>query len=80
MVLRKKDYKNMDKFLETRNAQRKRYYQKTQGFKRKKWESKEIETILISDMTDPELSALLSRSVQSIQAMRCKMKKEELYD
>lgn len=70
MVLRKANYKDKEKLLTTRNAQRKRYYKQTQGFAPRKWTEEEVELLLESDMSDRELSDFISRSVASIQLKR----------
>lgn len=71
---RKKEYKDMDKFKKTRNAQRKRYYKKTQLYKRKCWNIKEDILVLKHEITDTELSYMIHRSVSAIQKRRCRLK------
>ena len=77
MSLRSKSYKDKTKLLHTRNEQRKRYYKKTQKHIPKKWEDEEVELLFNCEMTDTKLSNYLQRSVQSIQAKRCKCNKEK---
>jgi len=75
MVLRKENYRDMDKFNETRYEQRKRYYQKSQKYEPKIWSDAEIEEILNPEIPDSELSKILCRSVGAIQGKRCNIKK-----
>ena len=76
-MLRKENYRDMEKYLKTRNAQRLRYYRKTQGGKNtgKLWTRDEIDMIMEKKHSDTELSKLLARSVGTIQAMRSRIKK-----
>jgi len=77
MVLRSKDYVDRERLVKTRNAQRNRYYRKTQGHKPRRWSDEEIELILVSEKTDTQLAYELNRSVKSIQVKRSKTKKME---
>lgn len=72
---RKSGYADIEKWRTTCRRQRKKYYGKTQGYERRKWTQKEIEMVLARDMTDMELSALIHRSVQSIQIKRTRLLK-----
>ncbi len=72
---RKKLYASQEKARITCNKQRKRYYKKTQKYKPRSWTDEENEQVLAHMMTDHELSDLLCRSVEAIQAQRCKLKK-----
>jgi hypothetical protein len=77
MPLRANQYKDKEKLRITRNAQRKRYYNKTTNiYKRRKWTTEDIQLILNSNLTDMELSKLIERSVPSIQVKRNKIRKE----
>jgi macrodomain Ter protein organizer (MatP/YcbG family) len=76
MTLRSNRYADKEKLRITRNAQRKRYYNKTSTHTRKKWTDNEIELLFNNDLNDHELSDLLKRSVQSIQLKRCRVNKE----
>ena len=76
MTLRKENYRDMERFIETRNAQRLRYYRKTQKYDKRPWEEEDVRLILESELTDRELSKLLERSMQSIQAKRHIVKRE----
>lgn len=77
-MLRKKFYKDMDKFRRTRNAQKHRYYGKTQNAANRcmSWTENELDAIMRKEKTDMEISAEIGRSVKAIQVMRCKMKKK----
>lgn len=77
MTNRKELYSDMDRFVKTRNAQRLRYYRKTQGHGRRLWTSEEIDMLMTSTMTDMELSDVIKRSVQAIQIKRNRLKKSE---
>lgn len=74
-MLRKKFYKDMDRFRRTANAQRKRYYARTANAKNghQRWTEKEIEIVMAHEKPDREISAEIGRSVQAIQVMRSKM-------
>ena len=73
---RKKYYKDMKKFVDTRNRQKTRYYGKTSRSENyyQKWTEKEITIIMKHECTDTEISKILGRSVASIQTMRSKIK------
>jgi len=63
-----------------RNAERLRYYNKHRLNKVNVgavWVERECRMVLEHRYTDVELSRLLGRTVQSIQALRCKLKKQE---
>lgn len=75
MALRGKDYKDKDKLLSTRNAQRKRYYKQTQGHPPRRWEEWEIKLIEVEELADRDIAVLLKRSVQAIQLKRYKLKR-----
>ena len=72
---RKKSYADLERWRSTCRRQRKKYYGKTQGYERREWTQKEIEMVLARDMADMELSALIHRSVQSIQIKRSRLLK-----
>lgn len=80
MVLRQDKYVDTDKFRKTRNAQRERYYSKTNGYARHPWTIEEMDLIMTSSFTDTELSDRVKHSVNAIQVMRCKIKKMEAKD
>lgn len=61
---------------ETKRKYRRNNYRKTQGYERRSWTLKEIDMVLAHEIPDRELSAKIHRSVQSIQLMRYRMKKE----
>ncbi len=66
--------KNPDKVSE----QKRRYYSKTRDVVRSghRWTAWEVEVVLTSQKTDRELSQELERSMQAIQVMRSKAKRE----
>ena len=78
MVLRSKQYKDLDKLRKTRNAQKKRYFSKTAKYKPRRWTDIEDVIVLEHKTTDTEMSRLIERSVKAIQVRRVKLKKMEL--
>ena len=76
-MLRKKEYRDLEKFKKTAREQKRRYYGKTQNAKNRgqSWSWSEIERIMKRDKTDMELSIEIGRSVKSIQVMRSKVNK-----
>lgn len=77
MVLRAKNYKNLDRLRKTRQAQAKRYFDKTAIYKSRRWTDVEDVIVLEHKKTDMDLSKLLQRSVKAIQVRRVKLKKWE---
>lgn len=78
---RRHTYKDQDKARKTCNAQRMRYYQKTQDAinSGQRWSDEETELVMKHEMTDTEISKAIGRSVQAIQLRRYKqMKKREV--
>lgn len=77
--MKRKGYKDIDKWRKANNAQRKRYYQKSQNAKnsKKPWTQRDIDLVMEHKMLDSELSKLIGRSVLAIQRMRCKQKKRK---
>ena len=75
MPNRKKSYKDMVRFTKTRNAQRKRYYDKTALYEPSSWTSEQDKLVLEHSLSDTELSTLIGHSVGAIQVRRCKLKK-----
>lgn len=74
MPNRRKAYVDMEKYRKTRNAQRKRYYEKTRKYDRRSWTEAEDILVLRHCMTDTELSNMIKRSVCAIQNRRAKLK------
>lgn len=73
MTCRKEQYRDLDKFRRTIQAQKKRYYAKTaQG--RSPWHEWQDDLILKHEMTDHELSELVGHSVKAIQIRRSRLK------
>ena len=77
-MLRRSNYKDMEKYRKTRNAQKRRYYHKTAFSEnsKKHYRADELSMILEHKYTDSELSILLGRSVGSIQTKRRRLKRE----
>ena len=75
MPNRKNLYNDMERFRETRNVQRKRYYSKTAGYPPRPWTLEEDKVVLEHSITDTALSQIISRSVGAIQKRRCRLKK-----
>lgn len=77
------NYADKEKMRNTRNAQRKRYYSKTQHAPNhySRWTIKELNMVEAHEISDMELSKKIGRSVSSIQGMRSKIKnnKEKYY-
>lgn len=59
MPNRKENYVDMEKFRETRNAQRKRYYAKTAKYKSRRWTIEEDKKVLAHTVSDTELSSYI---------------------
>lgn len=66
---------DQEKAKELRNNQRRKYYRKTAGYKPRSWTIHEQELLFNSNLTDPQLSALIHRSVAAIQIQRSKLKR-----
>ena len=71
-MLRKSNYRDMEKYKKTKREQQKRYYHKTQDAlnKRKHWDDEETDLVIKHEISDTELSKLLKRSVKAIQLRR----------
>ena len=80
MPNRKKRYKDMERFRETRYSQRKRYYAKTAGYTPHPWTLEEDKLVLEHSVTDTALSQIIGRSVSAIQHRRCRLKKASKKD
>lgn len=74
-MLRKKDYRDLQKWKNTARLQRKRYYAKTALYAPRPWTAKEEQLVLEHTIPDSELSPLIQRSVSAIQNKRHKLKK-----
>ena len=75
MPNRKNGYRDMEKFLKTRNAQRQRYYNKTAIYKPSRWTFEQDMMVLEHTIPDSKLSAIIKHSVRAIQHRRCILKK-----
>lgn len=73
----KNGYTDIDKYKQTRNAQRKRYYKKTANYEKRSWTEEENKRVLDHNISDTELSSEIKRSVQSIQIQRSRLKKKK---
>ena len=71
-MLRKSNYRDMEKYKKTKREQQKRYYHKTQDAPNSKnyWTDEETEMIMNKTVSDTELSHILGRSVKAIQRKR----------
>ena len=69
------NYVDLEKCRITRNAQRKRYYKKTQLYEKRAWTILEDELVLAHEVCDSVLSKQLGRSIQSIQVRRSRLLK-----
>lgn len=76
MPNRRKRYKDMEKFRKTRNAQRKRYYDKTSIYPPSRWTAEQDEKVLEHSITDSELSKIIGHSVRAIQHRRSRLKRQ----
>lgn len=74
-MIRKDKYKDIDKYRNTRNAQKRRYYSRTQCG-RNPWTFRQDMMVLEHSMTDTELSAVIGHSVKAIQERRHRLKKD----
>lgn len=73
-MLRKSDYRDLDRWRKTKNAQCKRYYDKT-VCGRSGWTEDQDKLVLQHDITDTELSKLIGHSVKAIQVHRSRLKR-----
>ena len=82
MPNRKSEYRDMNKFKETRYKQRLRYYRRFQNAPNKgaRWSDEDINLVLAHEFPDRELSKLLGRSIASIQICRARHKEVENKD
>ena len=77
-MLRKSNYRDLDKWKTRCREQKRRYYSKTQYARNGnvKWTEEENNLVLQHNITDTELSKLIGRSVASIQTQRSVLKKK----
>lgn len=78
-MLRKIEYKDIERFKETRNKQKKRYNDKSLQYatnKGKRFTKEEIQRIIKHEIPDMELARELGRSYSSIITARNKYKGE----
>ena len=75
MPNRKNQYRDKDKYKKTRDAQKKRYYDKTAIYQRNSWNSQQDKLVLEHSISDTELSKIIGHSVKAIQIRRSRLKK-----
>lgn len=77
-MLKKENYKDLNKWRKSKNRQRNRYYRKSQKAENsgETWTKKEEDLVMAHSMTDTELSKKIGRSVGAIQKCRCKIKSQ----
>ena len=78
---RKREYKDLDKWVKTKKRQAKRYYKKhSQNATNSKqgYTIEEINMIMQHEISDVELSKKIGRSVRAIQVKRAKINKKQL--
>lgn len=75
MANRKNSYADMERFRETCNAQKRRYYAKTSIYEPSPWTYEHDEMVLKHSITDTELSKKIHHSVKAIQQRRYRLKK-----
>ena len=76
-MLRKENYKDLNKWRDSKNRQRKRYYKKTQNAVNGQeiWTKEDEALVMAHSMSDTELAGLIGRSVGAIQKRRHLIKK-----
>jgi hypothetical protein len=76
-MLRKKDYKDLTKYHETKREQQARYRNKNGAstYKIRGWTIEEDKLVMQQSMPDSELSKLIKRSLGSIQTRRWNLRK-----
>lgn len=81
-MLRKKGYKDMNRYKVTKRQQQKRWRERTGSFLhgRRRWSDAEIELLLDQSISDRELSEKIERSVDAIYTMRSKLRRLENAD
>ena len=77
--MRKDNYRDLQKYRETRKKQRKRYYNKTSYlYEGRRWTPEEDDMVMAHISSDTVLSERLHRSVQAIQRRRWMLKKKKM--
>lgn len=76
-MIRRKAYKDQDRFRRYRNRYKKRYNAKRDysGGKKIRWSTDEDKIVLAHEMTDTEIAKMLKRSINAIQVRRVLLKK-----
>lgn len=72
-MLRKEQYRDLNKYYNTKRRQQRRYYRQTVCGP-KKWTEDEDALVLLHVMTDRELSAKIGHSMAAIQKRRTRLK------
>ena len=75
-MIRKEQYRDMEKYKKTKRQQKRRYYKKTQIYAANRWTDMADELILKHEKTDTELSKIIGHSVNAIQIRRSHLKKQ----
>ena len=80
-LMSKSSYKDKDKYRANKRKCHKKYYKKTANSinSNKRYTEEEIIMILRHELTDPEISKKIGRSVNSIQVMRIRYKDNPYY-
>ena len=73
-MLRKSEYRDMEKYRETREKQKKRYYAKTECG-RHRWQKWQDDLIIAHEMADHQLAKIVGHSVKATQVRRARLKK-----
>ena len=73
----KKYYRDLKKYRNTCNRQKRRYYGKSAVYDRHSWTSEEDDAILKHSIPDSELSPKIGHSVMAIQIRRSRLKKRK---
>ena len=75
-MLKKDNYKDLDKWRKTKKKQKQKYYSKSRNAENRfqPWSEKDIELVMEHKFSDTQLSVMIGRSVQAIQTQRSKQK------
>ena len=73
MSYRKRDYADLDKWRNTANAHKRKYYSQTAIYGSRPWTEEEKQMLFDNDLTDRELSDKIRRSMKAIACMRSRL-------
>lgn len=76
MANRPENYRERDKWRQTTQAQKKRYYKKTAIYGKVNWTVQHEKMVLEHEIPDSELSKKIGHSVQAIQTRRSRLTKK----